>query len=133
MSTWPYLEEDLEIFLNKHKKDKEKIFDEIHKYLGKKKFISKKEFFDNYISLLSKENNCSKTLSSGLILKIGDATNALELTDCQTFTIKIEYLKKIKIKSFKGNSYKFIISERYFNKIIKNTKDNNLKYKETNK
>ena len=133
MSTWPYLEEDLDIFLNKHEKDKEKIFNEIREYLGKKKFISKKEFFDNYFSLLSKENNCSKTLSSGLILKIGDATNALELTDCQTFTIKIEYLKKIKIKSFKGNSYKFIISERYFNKIIKNTKDNHLKYKETNK
>jgi hypothetical protein len=127
-----YLDEDLITFLEIYKNKKEEIFKEIYEYLGNKKFKSLFEFKKNYTKILSKEKNNSKKLSSGLILKEGYFSSELELTDeNSTFTIAIKYLKRIKIKSLKGTSEVFIISQQYYKKIIR---DNNyIKYKLKNK
>ena len=115
-------------FINKYQNNREEIFNEIYEYLGNKTFKSLIEFKLNYIKILTKEENNSKKLSSGLILKIGYSSSALELTDDNsTFRIGIQYLKKVKIKRLEGISEQFIISEKYYNKVIR---DNNcIKYK----
>ena len=115
-------------FINKYQNNREEIFNEIYEYLGNKTFKSLIEFKLNYIKILTKEENNSKKLSSGLILKIGYSSSALELTDDNsTFRIGIQYMKKVKIKRLEGISEQFIISEKYYNKVIR---DNNcIKYK----
>ena len=52
--------ENLDIFLKKHRKNKETIFSEIYSYLGNRDFTDKQDFNQNYVHLLSSEKNKKK-------------------------------------------------------------------------
>ena len=120
--------ENLDIFFEKHNKNKKKIFEEIYLYLGGKDFGSNKDFKDKYQELLSHENNKTKILSSGLILRIYDYDSKLHLTDKNsTFNLTIDFLKRLKVKDEEKNKTKteYIISKAYYTyyyNVIKNRK-----------
>ena len=127
--------ENLDLFFEKHKKDKEKIFGEIYSFLGGREFESKEDFTANYMELLSREMNQKKILPSGLILQIRRDIKKLELTDKDSsFHISIECLKKIKILDKKANTQKtkYIISETYYSYYFETIKKNKMKYKYKN-
>lgn len=120
--------ENLDIFFEKHNKNKKKIFEEIYLYLGGKDFGSNKDFKDKYQELLSHENNKKKILSSGLILQIYDYDSKLHLTDKNsTFNLTIDFLKRLKVKDEEKDKTKteYIISKAYYTyyyNVIKNRK-----------
>ena len=127
-----YQQKDIDIFLENYKKEKEKIFAEIYSYLGEKEFYSQKEFEDNYMTLLKKEPNQKKILSSGLILQIGLNFSNLELTDqYSTFNISIDFIKKITFydKTRNKQSEKYIISEIYYYYYYQKIRKKQIKYK----
>ena len=132
-----YEKENFDIFFEKYGKIKTKIFEEIYLYLGGTDYISKKDFKDKYKEILSHENNKSKVLSSGLILKIyDDVDSTLLLTDQEsTFILVIDFIKKVIIKNKKNNKKQkdYIISKTYCNYYYNVIKKRKLKYKlETN-
>ena len=122
----------LERFFEKYKKGSQKIFAEIYSFLGDEDFESKQEFENKYKSLLSSEENKSKELSSGLILRIKDDFSKLELTDKNSsFIITIDFIKRISIldEETKNLSQKFFVSEVYLFYYYENVKHKEIKYK----
>ena len=126
--------ESLNIFLKNYKKEKEHVFKEIYDYLEAKKIISKKKFIENAIEKLSKEINKIKRLPSGLLLTLNKSNNPLlKLTDDKlTFFLPINFIKEITIKNNITSSIQkhFIISELYYDQVIKRNKC--IKYKTKN-
>jgi len=128
-------QKDLQTFFQRYENEKEIIFEEIYRLLGRKTFTSKKDFINSCDNLLLKEKNNTKKLSSGLLLQLNVSLTRLILTDeNHTFKILIEYIKKIKVKKegekLNKDKYMFIISNEYYNYII--NKKYKVKYKSRN-
>ena len=130
-----YQKQELDKFFENHQKDKERIFEEIYSFLGNREFESKKDFRTNYIKLLSKEKDKKKELDCGLIIQIGEDLSNLELQGKNsTFTLSIDFMKKVQILFKKTNEFKtrYIISKTYFIYYYQNLKKNKIKYKFNN-
>ena len=124
--------ENFDIFLKKHRKDKEKIFYEIYSYLGNREFKNKEDFRENYMNLLSQEENKKKILPSGLVLEIDNNFGNLQLRDENaSFIIHINYLRKVSILDNETIEFKtkYIISETYYSYFYRDLKQNKITYK----
>ena len=124
--------ENLDIFLKKHRKNKETIFSEIYSYLGNRDFTDEQDFNQNCVHLLSSEKNKKKIIPSGLILEIDKDSGHLILKDeDSSFNIHINYIKRFRLLDNSTNEFKtnYIISDTYYSYYYETVKKVKIKYK----
>ena len=93
--------EDIKIFLQKYKSQKEVIFKEIDNYFNNKRFSDQFKFLRYFKKKISKEPNQCKQLKNKLYLKLKTLGGYLYLTDeNSSFKLKIRFIKKIKLINF---------------------------------
>ena len=113
----------IDIFLQKYKSKKEKIFKEICNYLDKQNFKEQSKFIEYCKIKLSKEPNKYKILKNNLYLKLNTFSMPyIYLTDGNSsFRLNITFIKKIKINYFdtKKEKKRYIISEEYYNYLFR--------------
>ena len=115
--------QDIDIFLQKYKSQKEDIFKEIDNYFCNKKFSEQIEFSRYFKEKISKEPNECKKLNNELFLKFDNLGQYLYLTDeNSSFELKINFIKKIKMTypERKKIKKKYIISEEYYDYLFEN-------------
>jgi len=99
MSLFILQERFINLFLDKYDKVKDEIFEEIYKFLGNEQFESKRTFMEKCKNLFSNiEKESINLIKSGLTLKLSKRYSELILTDNSTFSLIIEFIKKVTIK-----------------------------------